>query len=233
MSPPAASSPPAQPVAPAPVAAPRAQAATGAAPQTAAASSLGASRARKAPLISPPVLIALVVLLCMVGVFFLGRWSKSAFPGVSAGERSDRPSLESALEQESAKPVVETPSGDEANAAVKPTLLARPQSLSTADAALLDARNRYTIKAIQYDANERNLALAKEVAAHFAKRSLPVCTPYQRGNSLVVLVGAAANTAELEALQRAVKSMDSPNGGKGDFASAYIAPIDSIVQRTP
>ncbi|MBI5435490.1 MAG: hypothetical protein HZA52_21830 [Planctomycetes bacterium] len=182
------------------------------------------------------MLIALLIFLCMVGVFFLGRWSKSAFPGVSAGERSDRPSLESALEQESAQPNVETPAsgqGGDANAAAKSTLLARPQSLSAADAALLDARNRYTIKAIQYDANERNLALAKEVAAHFAKRSLPVCTPYQRGNSLVVLVGAAANTAELEELQRAVKSMDSPNGGKGDFASAYIAPIDSIVQRNP
>lgn len=187
-------------------------------------------------------------MLLLVGVFFLGRWSVGAFSSVNAGARDERPSLESALGAGAASPAAESPEDSpgasrEVSARAAPTpkdggaanaaLLERPQTLSAADAALLDPANRYTITAISYDANERNLALAKAVAAHFAKRSLPVCTPYQRDKKLFVVVGAAPNTTQLEDLKRAVNNMDSPNGQKGEFASAYITPIDTIVQRKP
>lgn len=176
---------------------------------------------------SPIALIVAAQVVLLVGAFFIGRWSKSFGDGVEAKGPGERASLESALGDtptNAAQPNL-APNNDAAG------LLSRPQNMTAADAALLDPRNRYTVKAIQYDANERSLALAKEVCAHFARRSLPVCTPYQRGGSLVILVGAAANTADLEELQRAVKSIDSPNGAKGEFGSAYIAPIDSVVQR--
>jgi hypothetical protein len=179
---------------------------------------------------SPIALIVAAQVVLLAVAFFIGRWSKGSFgDGVEAKGAGDRASLESALGSGAESPGL----ASDASASDSAGLLARPQKMSAADSALLDSRNRYTVKAIQYDANERNLALAKEVCAHFARRSLPVCTPYQRGGSLSILVGAAPNTADLEELQRAVKSIDSPNGAKGDFASAYIAPIDSVVQRNP
>lgn len=214
------------PAAATPAAAPRAASA----PQATGATNAGGLPPRRsnAPKFASPIaLIVAAQVVLLVGAFFLGRWSKSFGDGVEAKGPADRVSLESALGDTSTSVVQPNvaPNNDTAG------LLARPQNMTAADAALLDTRNRYTVKAIQYDANERSFALAKEVCAHFARRSLPVCTPYQRGGSLSILVGAAANTADLEELQRAVKSIDSPNGTKGEFASAYIAPIDSVVKR--
>lgn len=213
-----------------------ASAASSAAP-TVSAPAPTARRAKLGPQsLQPLAVLAGGALLVLVGVFFLGRWSVGAFSSVQAGGDAERPSLESALGANEASPSAEEErAGTAPNAAgsANAALLERPQTLSAADAALLDPANRYTITAISYDANERNLALAKSVAAHFAKRSLPVCTPYQRDKKLFVVVGAAPNTTQLEDLKRAVNNMDSPDGQKGEFASAYITPIDTIVQRKP
>jgi len=100
-----------------------------------------------------------------------------------------------------------------------------------ADEALFDAANRYTVIAVTYGLSSEQQAYAWETHRHFRARGLPVATPVGDGSNVYVLVGAAPTAAELEAVRDRVRAMTAPDGRAGQYASAYVVPIESVLDR--
>jgi hypothetical protein len=94
--------------------------------------------------------------------------------------------------------------------------------------------NKFTIRVIQYDANEANLERARATAEHLRrKEGLPIVGPISMGRILVLAAGHAPKTTDLDALLRHIQALPGPPPQEKSrpFASAYVVNIDDVVKR--
>ena len=102
------------------------------------------------------------------------------------------------------------------------------------DRAFMDPANKYTIRLIQYDANEQNLERARATAEHLRrKEGLPIVGPISMGQILVLAAGHSPRISELDGLLKHVKALPGPPPQEKSrpFATAYVVNIDDVVKR--
>ncbi|MFN0009007.1 MAG: hypothetical protein ACKVXR_13985 [Planctomycetota bacterium] len=102
------------------------------------------------------------------------------------------------------------------------------------DRAFMDPANKYTIRLIQYDANEQNLERARATAEHLRrKEGLPIVGPISMGKILVLAAGHSPKISDLDALLKHVKALPGPPPQEKSrpFSTAYVVNIDDVVKR--
>lgn len=124
-----------------------------------------------------------------------------------------------------------------------PTPTAPPTAPATAapevaraphDAALYDARNRYTVRLIQYPNDKQGLALATEAYRWLVKFGYPVGSPIllANGRGIVLCASAKPTKEELVPLRDSVRRLRYPESSKTmPFSDAYIDEIDDVLAR--
>lgn len=163
-------------------------------------------------------LIALQVVIT-IAAFFLGRASTG---GVSAAEEQGP-----ALANESVLPAASQPQP------VQPKPVAQTSSAAGTDAerALLDPRNRYTVKLVEYTKG-RDDTLALATLQYLQSQGLPAAAKYQ-GSQLFILLGAAESVSALDGLLARAKTLNGPPplNKPAEFHDAYVANIDRLLTR--
>ncbi len=107
------------------------------------------------------------------------------------------------------------------------------QPRTAAEQALLDPRNVYTLKVVDYVYNESSLRLARENLRYLTEtHGLPACLT-RNGSRLYILIGAAPRLVDLDELGRTVRQLKGapPISRAGEFESAYVEKIDKVFQR--
>lgn len=105
---------------------------------------------------------------------------------------------------------------------------------STPGRGLLDPANKYTVRLIQYEGGEANLARARATAEHLREScDVPVHGPFSIGKALILCAGHAPRVADLEPLLKRVRPLPGPPPQERSrpFASAYVVNIDDVVER--
>ena len=170
-------------------------------------------------------LLAAVFVLALVCAFMLGR----ASVGAVAASESDATSAP------------ETPAGAPQQAAV-PVAPAAPSNASfgrdaqtPAEAALLDPRNLYTIKLLEYSPSDANKARALETLRYLTDQAGLPAALSSSPKRIVVLVGAAPDKRGLAELLRRAKTIAGPPplSRSAEFSDAYTVEIDEHFSRKP
>lgn len=107
------------------------------------------------------------------------------------------------------------------------------QPRTAAEQALLDPRNVYTLKVVDYVYNDSSLRLARETLRYMTEtHGLPACLT-RNGSRLYILVGAAPRLVDLDELGRTVRQLKGPPpiSRAAEFESAYVEKIDKVFQR--
>jgi len=102
------------------------------------------------------------------------------------------------------------------------------------DAALYDAKNRYTVRLIQYPNDAKGVALATEAYRWLQKFGYPAGSPILLGSGKgIVLVASAKPTREeLVPLRDNLRRLRYPESSKTmPFSDAYIDEIDDVLAR--
>lgn len=102
------------------------------------------------------------------------------------------------------------------------------------DAALHDAKNRYTVRLIQYPNDAKGVALATEAYRWLQKFGYPAGSPILLGSGKgIVLVASAKPTREeLVPLRDNLRRLRYPESSKTmPFSDAYIDEIDDVLAR--
>jgi len=163
--------------------------------------------------------------LVALGAFLIGRMS--ADPTEAAERHSPAPTGPGVLEHGSdAAPAAGGDFAQKNRAAAKMG--------SEDDRAFMDPANKYTIRLIQYDANEPNLERARATAEHLRrKEGLPIVGPISMGQILVLAAGHSPKISDLDALLKHVKALPGPPPQEKSrpFATAYVVNIDDVVKR--
>lgn len=180
-------------------------------------------------------LIALVVLLLMVVSFLLGRVSVR---GV-AQAASESPGEAQPRVAQPHGPVngpVNAPASAAEQSPAPPTLPATKldaTARTSAEQALLDPVNIYTIKLVHYSNTEANKRLAADTARYVQQtHNLPAVVAAD-GSGLFILVGAAPRQVDLDDFLARVKRMSGPPplSRQAEFHSAYVDKIDKLFRR--
>jgi hypothetical protein len=179
----------------------------------------------ESPLRRPDALQRLIALQVVVTIaaFFLGRLSvgdvqAAAAPAVATDASKPAP-------EEAARPA-SRPENQPTAAAVTSA-----DAGTAAERALLDPNNRYTVKLAEYQKG-RDDEIAAGTLQWLISQGLPAAAKYQ-GSRLFLLVGAAANQAELDGLRDRLKTMNGPPPlhKPAEFHDAYISSIDRLITR--
>jgi hypothetical protein len=103
--------------------------------------------------------------------------------------------------------------------------------LSSAEQALVDPINRFTIKLVEY-AVDQDEDFAWANLHYLEDLGLPVAM-LQRGKRLFIVIGAEAKQANLDDLLQQAKSMAGPppRNKPAEFSDAYVVMIDSVLDR--
>ena len=129
--------------------------------------------------------------------------------------------------------VVEAGSGSTKSPAANssPAAAGNAESLNPAERALLDPRNRYTVKLVEYQKG-RDDSLAMQTLSWLQGQNLPAVAQFQ-GKRLYILLGAGENQAALDELLSTAKSMTGPPplNKPTEFHDAYVVSIDRLIQR--
>lgn len=184
------------------------------------------------------LVLAQVVLLLLA--FLVGRASMKG--SVEAGAPDSPKNFEPAP-QAPAQPQAKAPAGNPnpTNSAGNPqgtgsgTVQAQvdSQPRTAAEQALLDPRNVYTLKVVDYVYNDSSLRLARETLRYMSEtHGLPACLT-RNGSRLYILVGAAPRIVDLDELGRTVRQLKGPPpiSRSAEFESAYVEKIDKVFQR--
>ncbi len=185
-------------------------------------------------------LIGLVVLLLMVVSFLLGRVSVRGVAR-AAGDASVAPAASDARATQSAAPppAVAAPQQPSAAPTAAPPSVSPPAPKldatprTSAEQALLDPANIYTIKLVHYSNTEANKRLAAETARYVQQtHNLPAVVAAD-GSGLFILVGAAPRQVDLDDYLSRVKRMSGPPplSRPAEFHSAYVDKIDKLFRR--
>lgn len=98
-----------------------------------------------------------------------------------------------------------------------------------ADAAFLARENRFSVVAITLPTSELGRGLAQETYSHLQELGFEVVTPRVKGSHLVVLVGAAPTSRDLEELERRLRATRGPGGEGFPYATAYRVNIEDYL----
>ena len=169
-------------------------------------------------------LLALVQVLVIVVAFLLGRASVSSVEASPASEELQAPA---AVVPNEAPPPNAVPSAAATNAQID--TLARTAS----EQALLDTRNVYTIKVVEYFDSESNRRLAQATWKYLTETQRLPAVIATKGTRVFILVGAAPAQVDFDALLARVKSMSGPPpmSKAGEFYDAYLEKIDKVFPR--
>jgi len=163
-----------------------------------------------------------------IGAFLLGRFSVGE---VSASEEHANASQ---TREASLAPAVQAPpQGALAAGSTAGAVRVEKDARTSAERALRDPANEYTIKLCEYAA-DTDENLVQNTQRYLDGLGLPACAMRQ-GSRLYVLVGAAARKADLDRLLAQVKSMNGPppRSKKAEFFDAYVVTIDRVFDREP
>jgi len=162
--------------------------------------------------------LILLQVVITVAAFFLGRASVST---VGAGEST------------ADKPVSEPPSEARAQPRTSPPAspgVAQEESRpgTPAESALIDPRNRYTVKLVEYRKG-RDDKVALDTLAWLESQGLPAVAKFE-GSRLYILLGAAQTQRELDDLLKTAQTMQGPPpvSKPAEFHDAYIVGIDRL-----
>jgi len=96
---------------------------------------------------------------------------------------------------------------------------------------LLDPSNVWTVVVITYS---RSASAAEELAwathDHLLEEGIPVFTPVEIGNKIVVLAGAAPRSSELNTLEERIGSL-ARDGRSNIYTGAYAERIEKFIDR--
>lgn len=164
--------------------------------------------------------VALAVLLGMALLFVAGRELSGLTRAAGPAEPGDRAEAGPELAVPERTPA--TPSGAEPE----------PQELTPDDLAFLSRGNRFSVRAIQFDADERGERLAYESYLYLREQGLPAVTPLTQGEVLVICVGAEPEqNGRLRDLRTRLHELAGPppRSEPGAFDSAYIVNISDQI----
>lgn len=174
-------------------------------------------------------LLALVVALALVCAFLIGR---ASVRGVAAanGDTSTGSNDAGLVQQQQPEAPAASPTATGASTAQPTNVDRSPRAL--AEAALLDAKNVYTIKLIDYVNTEGNKRLANSTCNYVNEQGVLACVVNDSGH-ISILVGAAATKSELDALMLRCRTMNGPPPASkaAEFSSAYLERIDHVFPR--
>jgi len=167
--------------------------------------------------------------LAIVVAFLVGRWTASTTvqaegpPGASQRE-SLAADVEAAAEAASSS---RQSRADVLGALPSTSLLEAGSDPDRDDAIFQDRSNTHSVMAITYEDNESNLRRAFAVYDDLRERGMPAVTPMRSGAYLIVFVGAAPGSQELDALVSRLRRTPGPTGmGSAPYSTASIVPID-------
>lgn len=186
-------------------------------PRHAAESLMGARRPSALP---RQLGLVLGLLLAMAAVFAAGRVLSNMARAAGPEEPVDEPEVE--------VPAAPAQDGTTAPPQVEDT----PQELTADDEAFLSRDNRFSVRAIQFDADERGQGLAYASYRYLREQGFPAVTPLTQGEVLVICVGAEPEqNATLRDLRRRLHELDGPppQSQPGAFDSAYIVNISDQI----
>jgi len=173
-------------------------------------------RAPRAPGVpaEPPWLLAVVALALVFALgFALGRSTGGKVEAASDGaaQTTRRPATPAP------RPVTPAPAPENTE----------PPRIE--ESALFDVRNKYTVIVITYDNGAAGQDYAWATYRHLQDQGQPVFPPVVSGKNLLVLVGAAPTSGELENTESAVRAL--VRDGKKPYEKAYRARIDKLITR--
>ena len=230
-----------------PAAATSSPAVPSAAPRPASGSSLSAGLAPARGLVtlrrSHLQWLALAQVVLLLLAFLVGRASTKGAVEAGAGDvpRNFEPAQDTSAAVQPTQTPAATPSQNPTNSAGNPQSGASApvqaqvdsQPRTAAEQALLDPRNVYTLKVVDYVYNDSSLRLARETLRYLTEtHGLPACLT-RNGSRLYILVGAAPRLVDLDELGRTVRQLKGlpPISRTGEFESAYVEKIDKVFQR--
>jgi hypothetical protein len=166
-----------------------------------------------------PLLTVLAVLLGMAILFAAGR-------ALSGRTRAAEPTTDGGSELEVPGAPTQVP--------VEPETAPAPQEqeLTADDLAFLSRENRFSVRAIQFDDDERGRRLAYESYRYLRDKGLPAVTPLTQGEVLVICVGAEPEqNPALRDLRSRLHALEGPPPQRqpGAFDSAYIVNISDQI----
>ncbi len=128
--------------------------------------------------------------------------------------------------------------GDPAPEVTEPSPVPPPEEdadLTEDDRRFLDkSRSTYTVRAIYFANDREGKARARSTYWYLRNAGLPVIAPVQKGDIVVICVGAEpTRTGELEQIRDRLHSLPGPppESEPGAFESAYFVNIDDQVER--
>lgn len=165
-----------------------------------------------------PVLVV-GVLVAMLAMFFLGRWFSSPSDSHAAGGGSEIGELAGTGDPTAGLGTYDTTTTDESG-------------LTAADRAFLDRKNHYSVRAIQFSADDRGDELAETAYDYLCGLGLPAVAPITQGNIQIICVGAApTRNAEIEQIRSTLRALPGPPPANepGAFESAYLVNIEDQI----
>jgi hypothetical protein len=170
-------------------------------------------------------LVQFAIVACLVGVaiaFYVGRTNTQPGSAQAAGDTAG----EGTILRENQGGAPQSPDPVEANRK------AAALSQSTHDAAFLDPKYKFTVRAAQYPNDEAGKKAAYADRDYLRGEGLPVVAPIQLGRILVLCVGYDVSIAKLDEVLKYVKKLPGPKGGrKNPYESAYVDNISHVVAR--
>lgn len=175
-------------------------------------------------------LLTAVFVLALVCAFMLGRASVGAVEA-NEGDTASGPETAATAPQQAAVP--EAPAAPASASSVSASFGREAQT--PAEAALLDARNLYTIKLLEYSPSETNKARALETLRYLTEQAGLPAAISSSPKRIVVLVGATPDKRGLAELLRRAKTIAGPPplSRSAEFSDAYIVEIDEHFSRKP
>ncbi|MDZ4772146.1 MAG: hypothetical protein SGI72_03330 [Planctomycetota bacterium] len=186
-------------------------------------------------IVGASVLLAVVIALKFGGnketnanVALANGPSGSAYGGVSTGAVPDS----AAKSPSNSTKTPAATSGADAAKTGRATL--DPAAGSTdEDKAFGDARNKFTIRLLQYNNDANGLRLARDIYRYLRGENVPVVQPIQSGDGQHIYVCADAKPKkdDVAVLRDYLKRMRGPDGKSYPFRDAYIDNIENVVSR--
>lgn len=173
--------------------------------------------------------VAAVIIAFALGILFQ-RWLTESSAGSSGSPGGEAPGAQ----QAGLPPGGPAELGDPASAGSSSAPRGAPGGAGNSAApaggeprsGLYDPANRFTVQAITYPLSKRDLA--ERTWRHFLDLGFEAFQPHVHGDQIVVLVGAEPTSAELEPVQKKVRSSLDPDGRRDGYRSAFIRRKDQL-----
>src|SRR5882672_4088573 len=175
-------------------------------------------------------LLGAVAALAVVCAFLLGRASVRI--AAAAGDGGAAPENPTGSEQQPATQPANSTQGATPPATSSPNV--DRTAHTAAELALLDPKNVWTVKLVDYKNNDYEKRLALDTFAYVTQQGLPAAIVANAGH-IYILVGAAPTQIALDSLVLQCKTMKGPppKSKDGEFQTAYLDRIERLYPRNP